>query len=379
MAFDERRIIALDSIPVRRSWTTPNGERRQFRGLLGASLSVYEAQDFISQYESVLDRLFEEYNLPREKRSYKAAEIYRILATRPRAADAFVFDFSRQLLEIEGPKLNLFVGTFYTQELIDAQLEAEGAPSTPESFTDLRSRRVVPIYGTRSGTQMVTIPELIGKIENPYPAICAWKLTDVTGIYNQHFLLDHFEGEESRAWYELVGHNEVSLVPKGSACNPYISAIDIFLRTVNRKLEMERSPLTPTSLREVLENIGSEIEDFEPHVHHITNEDINMVKPITPKRIPTEFFVKHPIFFIYNEQEIKDERTEIESSPLMQEIHDLAYENLGGVLFYSSRTSPKVMRPRDYFVTYGPKGDASYSRLTRMGFELDHIKKETEE
>ena len=118
MAFDERKIIALDSIAIRRSWETAEGAKGFFTGLLGASLSVYEAKDFVSQYQTILEELFKKHMLPKEKLSYKAAEIYGLLTTKPRAADAFVHDFSKQVLTIKGPKLNLFVSTFDIRELV---------------------------------------------------------------------------------------------------------------------------------------------------------------------------------------------------------------------------------------------------------------------
>ena len=377
MAFSERRIIALDSIAIRRSWETPEGEERFFHGLLGASLSVYEAKDFVSQYQTLMDALFKKEGLPREKLSYKAAEIYSLLTTKPRVADSFVHEFSRGLLGIEGTKFNLFVGTFDIQELIRNRLRMAGQAEDPALLADMTSRKIVPIYGQSSGTKLVTVPELIDRLENPFPALCAWKLTQVTGIFKQQFLLDNFEGEESRAWQDLIANNRVFLIPKGSACNPYISAIDIFLRSVNRVLERKRNRLSPSTVQETIEMIGKDLK-YDAHVLHVSNEDIDMIKPITPKQIPTESFVKHPIFFVYNEQDVKGERAEIENSPLMRQLHDLAYEKIGGVLFYNPDSSTKVITDGDFFVAYGPKGEAAHKRLRKLGYKVNLMKMERE-
>ncbi len=371
--FNERRIIALDSITVRRASEGASGRRGFFQGLLGASLSVYEAKDFIAQYHEILDTLFTKYQLSKEKQTYKAAEIYGLLATKPRAADAFVHDFGRKLLGIEGPKLNLFVCTFDIQKLIGTRHE-EKPPQ--EEQEDLRSTKIVPIYGQSSQTILVSVPELIDKLQDPFPAICAWKLTQVTGIFNQQFLLDNFEGEESMAWQELISENQVFLVPKGSACNPYISAIDIFLRAANRILERKRDRLTPTRVDAAVEVMGKGLKNFDARVHHISNEDLHKVKPIIPKPIVSEYFVKHPVFFIYNEQDVKGEREEIENSPLIRKLHDMAYEKMGGVLFYKPDTSTRVMRPGDFFVAYGPKGELTYGRLKKLGYDLNFISME---
>ncbi len=367
---DDSKIIAIDSKSISRDWETVDGIKKTFHGLMGVSLSVFQLKNFKEIYEVTLNELFDNYRIPKEEHIYKSAQIFSIFAGRPYIADNFINDFAIKMLQIKELRFNVFFTTLETKPLIQEKLESEGKTATPEDFLDLHSTRIVPIYGVDSGVKTVTVSDFLNRIENYYPVICAWKLTEITKMKGQHFLMDFFEGEESRAWNELVTYNKVNTVAKGDNCNAYISAADMILRAIDRHLSRSGKFLREEDLWDILNSFTDDPSNV--NIIRIWNPDLYYIKPIKPVQIQPKFFVKHPIIFVFNEHDAKGERNEIENSPMMNELYKRAYELNGGVIFYESDFSTRLMREGDWFVSYGTKGLEAYKRLKKMGYNLNH-------
>jgi hypothetical protein len=175
---DESKIIAIDSKSIQRDWEAADGAKKVFHGLLGVSLSVFQLKNFKETYEATLIELFNRYHIPKEEHVYKSAQIFSIFAGRPYIADNFINDFAIKMLKIQELRFNIFFTTLETKPLIQDKLGRDGKTPTSEDFLDLQSKRIVPIYGIESGEKTVTVPDLLNRIENYYPIICAWKLTD---------------------------------------------------------------------------------------------------------------------------------------------------------------------------------------------------------
>lgn len=140
----------------------------------------------------------------------------------------------------------------------------------PKPGDEVYEQYQVPIYGRAPGREYVSIGKFLGLIQNPFPALAAWRLCERTGIHNQTFLLDNFEGQSSRAWDELIFRNRVYLVPDGDAVSPYISAADLLLRALDRQLTRNQTRVERDSVRTALLQIGHWDPDAELHVHTIT-------------------------------------------------------------------------------------------------------------
>src|SRR5271157_6448685 len=106
----ESKIIAFDSIPVRRSHDDAPGVHKSFLGHLAVGISVSDVPDLAAKYESIVGALFDELNLPKARRSYKASEVAQLVGGRLTVGRAFFFRFGRRLLGIEGLKVNVFAG-----------------------------------------------------------------------------------------------------------------------------------------------------------------------------------------------------------------------------------------------------------------------------
>jgi hypothetical protein len=364
---NESNLIAVDAIPIRRSHSTSPGESRSFKGLMAVAISVHDVDEFQKQYERAVDEVFAEISLERLKKVYKAYEIAKALSGRHTIADAVFFRFGRKLLGIDGLRINVFHAFFDARVII----EQEGLKSTGDGAKDFNTLQMVPVFGGLPGRKYVTLRELMDLVEPAFPALAAWKLTAVTGTSNHNFLLDEVGGSISKAWDDLTSHNNVQTVPHGDSCSPYISAADLLLRALDRQLTRDYSFLDKSGLERALGEIGGVDQRATCYVRGISNDDIPMIAPYMERPIPTEYFCRHPIFVIVNESTHKDEHEELENSPLVRRVHDLAYEHGGSVTYYNPKVSTSLFRDGDYIVHYGEKGKETFKRLKAMGFRLN--------
>jgi hypothetical protein len=361
------RVVAIDALPVRRSHETSPGSGTVWFGHLAVALSVNGVNNFEAQYETIIDNLFRELGVDRSRRIYSAYELRKLLFGRSTQFDAFLFRFGRNLLSIENLRVTAFIGSFEIQGLE----QVEGVIRTPE-FTSLGDetydRYQVPIYGRTPGREYVSLGKFLGLIQNPFPALAAWRLCERTGIYGQTFLLDNFEGKSSRAWDELIQQNRVYLVPDGDTCSPHISAADLLLRALDRQLVRNQSRVERDAVRTALLQIGRWSPTAELHVHTISNPEIPSIAPYSKENVVGDSFVRHPVLFVVNEADYPEERTVISNSPMMHRVYDRAYTLHGSVMFYRPDKSSGLIREGDWIVYYGPKGKETFRRLRKLGF-----------
>lgn len=363
------RIVAVDALPIRRSHEIEPGRTISFLGHLAVALSLFGVEDFEVQYETLIDRLFREMGLARGRRVYSAYDLNKLLFARSRAYDSFLFRFARGLLGVPNLRVTAIVTAFDSSRL-DQAATAEDPNSSLDSGAQALERARVPVYGTAPGRTYVSLGKFLGLIQNPFPALAAWKFCERSGVYNQTFLLDYFEGQTSRAWDELTSHNLVYLVPDGDSCSPFISAADLLLRALDRQLVRNQARLERDPVRSALLQIGSWEPTAELHVHQIGNAEIPTIAPYATTSIVSEAFVRHPILFVVNEETQPKERVEIENSPLMRSVADRAYTLRGSVMFYRPDKSSGLVRDGDYIVNYGPRGKETFRRLRKLGYQV---------
>ena len=359
---------AVDSIVYRRSHSPSPGVTLSFKGLVAAIIEIGNPDEFASRYESILESVFAEVGLDRLKKVYKAYEIAKYLSGRPRAADATFYRFGRELLSIDGLTVNV-VGSNFDVVRLAADL---GLKMTGDPAHDFKTLPAVGAFGRAPGRKYITLAELVDLIEHPFPALASWKLVENARMRRQSFLMDEIGGPISKAWESLTESNRVETIPHGDTCSPFISAADLLLRAIDRQLARDYARLIRPDLEEAIRKIRGTGPGAEVHVHMIGNLDIPMIVPQVETTIPTTQFVRHPLFIVVCENRHKDERAELEVSPLFYAVQDRAYRERGGVAFYNPKVTPSLIRPGDWLVSYGQVGREAYSTLRAMSYSIHH-------
>jgi hypothetical protein len=168
-----RKIIAFDSIPVKRSHDVAPGVPKSFLGHSAVGINVSDVEDLAERYESIISGLFAELGLPRRRLSYKASEVASIVGGRLLWSRRFFFRFGRRVLEIEGLKVNVVAGVFDEDRLrVELLAQTGSVPIPPEA-----ANKVVPIYGGHPGRTYVTLFDFLNKLSDSFGVAAAWKLT----------------------------------------------------------------------------------------------------------------------------------------------------------------------------------------------------------
>lgn len=364
----EDKLIAVDSRAIQRSWVSDDGTKKSFKGLIGVSISVFNEENFKGKYEEILQRLFTQFGLTKEKMTYKSAEIFSLFYGKPWAAQKLLFDFSYEILSLKGLRINIFYTTFDSKPLASRAIARSGDVKPDVALENSADAKIVPIFGRDSALELISVRDFVNKVDPYYPVICAWKLSEFTKMKGQHFLLDSVSGYISKAWEDLITGNDIHIVTKGDQCNPYISCADLLLRGIERSLE--KKLLNHEAVSEVILNLSHKQLQAEVRYFWVTNPDIEMIRPIKKELIIVDYFAQHPVFCIFNEESVSKEKIEIENSPMMKSIFNRAYELNGSVLFYTQEYATRILRDNDFFVYYGENGELAYKRLRNLGYNL---------
>lgn len=366
-------IIAVDSARHIRTW--PKG---QFFASIGTCLSLDDCDAFKKSYLKVIEDLLPQYGITRKKNVYKSYEIAKAFGSRTNLFHNFLAQFTLKILALPGVRITVFYTTLNTR-LLENNVQDEDTLSQEDEekqpYEDFVRGATKPIQvygGEGSPVKQISTKEFLDKLDNYYVTICAWKLTDLTKIYNKNFILDGFEGEVTDAWLALTRSNQVAVAYKGDQCNAYISAADLVTRFADMRLRLWRFPLTKDALYRMFNALLEEDGTIRNRyfIKRIWNPDISKIVPSSRRPIDIQVHMLHPCIFICKEEPTAEERIRLENSPMFDEILDRAFQIDGCVQFYEPKKHTALMGDKDIFVTYGENGRGEFKKLSKMKYKL---------
>jgi len=367
-------VIAVDSKRHIRTW--PSGE---FFASMGSCLSIDNTTTFNQLYNGIVDHLLSDFGLKRQRHTYSSYQLAHDFGSRTPVFHTFLSDFTKNLLSSPGVKLTFFYTTLNTKRLEEEVADEELLSREDEEVSTQEEQRIpetpkpIQIYGREgSPIKQITAKEFLDTLDNYYVSICAWKLTDLTKIYNRNFILDGFEGEITDAWTHLTRSNNVAVAFKGDQCNACVSAADLITRFADLRLKLWRFPIVKDALYRAFNALDDTRELSKKFfVKRIWNPDMRMIVPSINRPIDISLHVLHPCIYLCKEENTAEERIRLENSPVFAEILDLAFERNGCVQFYEPKKHTPLMQEGDIFVVYGPEGKKEYSKLKKMKYNLD--------
>jgi len=367
------QVIAVDSLRHSRTW--PGGI---FLSSMGSCLSIDDGPAFKQQYKDILNDLLPKYGISQRQSIYKSYQLAQAFESRTLEFHNLLSEFTRRVLTLPGIKMTLFYTTLNTRRLQEnvrdeEPLSREDEEAQIEGEEIAQVVKPIRIYG-REGSPIdeITVKEFLDKLDSYYVSICAWKLTDLTKIYNKRFILDGFEGEITDAWMTLARSNKVAIAYKGDQCNAYISGADLITKFADLRLKLWRFPIVKDALYRAfnaLDETGGLSDKF--FIKRIWNPDIRMMVPSIKRPIDVAAYVLHPCLFLYKEENTAEERIRLENSPMFGKVLDLAFERNGCLQFYEPKKHTALMQDDDIFLIYGPRGRAEYDKLKKMHYKLE--------
>jgi hypothetical protein len=351
-----------------------HGRIGTFHGLIGVTLVIKKPDVFRKEYDTILNNFFKQAKLPRKKKVYKSSEIGSLFpGKRERVLKAYR-QLSRSLIKLPDVEINVY---YLTLDL--GELRTRTAREDPKKLKALEAEgpdaKLVNVYGEkgREGVVLASVNDFFAKVKEYFPIVCSWKLCSYLNAWDVQIVLDGCKGEKSRAWEELVSNcANFSIAFNSGLYNPFVAACDILVKWVDEELRECGLPLNQNALVRVLTQWNGVTEDIDTkhiHVVHLSNRDLPDIQPLSKEKIDSfeHIYAHHPIFFIFREEMTEKQRKEIESSPRMNKIVDLVYENDGSLLWWDANIYTSVIAEGDAAIVFGEKAMKEAEFLVKQG------------
>ena len=309
-----------------------------FKALLGAGVTVEDANRFKSRYREVLEDLFYRHGTRSRRRVYKAAHLYtEFYDDAPKFMDELLSTLSTEIKQVD---------IFYTY------------------YPVAKVPKIVVFR--KSGKEVRTPVEFIDLIYNSYPHICAWGyLNAYPETKDLEYCLDHFEGYGAPTWEAIKTLPNLNIYYGGDECNPLIAVADIITRVTEDKLKEQKYSLDKDPIKAVLSPILKD-DSLRTHFLGPKGEYLSNMAPDIKLPINVKPKLKHPIVFLV--QDKKADEKIIEWSPIFCRVVDYASDANYAVKFFDLSRDIHIIREEDIFVPFN--GESKIEYLKKLGFKI---------
>jgi hypothetical protein len=264
------RVMAADSKPFSRG-----ADPSVFKGCLGVCLGFSKPEEFYSIYDDAINSIFLSAEGERKRNILKSFDI----------RQSFGGDITKYMTALSS----------FVKVLEDNKVMINCA------FTTLNSQKLpmgIGKYGTgRYPLKRIKPMQFIDELNSYYDYVSAWKAVKTLGLRNTVIYLDHFTGEVTRSWEELCYHHTVKVIPKGDACNPFISSSDIVTKYIDSYLFQYQLHLDMENIERALSN--SHVSSAR--VFYIGHGDLYDVVPTKKEPIDCFKHYSQPMTYILKE------------------------------------------------------------------------------
>ncbi len=352
-------IFAVDSKKHHKEWYSwETGEKRTFDALIGVVVNPLVPEKFYQDYSEIMTNLFDDYGIRRSRRVYKAHDIGELLGERTDASRSFYLNFARQILSLDDVKVAYCVTRINRKHLQDGKVTIYGQ------------------YGT--ATQQVTVQEFIKIVQNYYNVVCAWFVAEKTGIPRGHFVLDGVDSiPRSICWDTLRQGHKVEIIFNGDRVDPLLSTADILLRSLDTFLQQYKRYLNENTVRDIVlydDRVPAENKYF----YYIGNPHIDQIKPLSDRHFSLrelQPYIRRPILFV-SAGGLPGQKSLIETSPLYDQILDIAYAQRAGLRFFNPNRDRYIVgrgESADLFLALNEVAEQQYGLLRATGRKIRKI------
>lgn len=348
-------IFGVDSKRHIKQRETPEGVIKEFRSNIGVVVNPMEIKSFEESYDSILDQLFDKFNIDRVKRVYKSADIGACFPMQETIANKFRLAFSREILKLDDLKISYCFTRINSKYLEDGKVTIFGK------------------YGY--ATRKVDVKSFINILDGYYNVLCGWKIMKKTGVYNCTFLFDGMEGiYPTKAWEELTSKNNVKIAYSGDRTDPVLATSDVLLKTLDIFLKDDYDPLNEKTIQKIITYDGK-VDDSNVYYVYIGNPDIDYIKPLEDRQYvlrELQGYIKRPIIFV-GKGSLPYQRDALENLPIYPKIHDKAFSLHASIRIYDPKKDSQIIgrsEVADYFISLTNEADQQFELLKRGGSNI---------
>jgi hypothetical protein len=321
-----------------------------FRGCLGVAVKIKDKDAYWDEYNEIVTKLSEKYQLKRKRHVLKSYAILSALGypNGPNFLEEF-FENIKTCIE--------YIDVYYTT-----------IPSTkvPE----------IKKYGAhRTSVEVITPVEFLKELDAAYSHCCAWAyIRDHAEEAMTPILIDHFQGELTEAWIQIRSLPTIKVYFAGDECNCFISTADIITKLIDIRLYKLKQKLYADYIANCLP------KDILGRICFL--DQLKLISPISKEKIDVVTKLAHPIIFVMKEGLYPEvvgsakERDVLSTSPIMDEVMNKAFEIDGCVKVFDMDSDQSLIHKGDIFVYLGEKGMKTCRYLQNLGYDIRMVSAE---
>lgn len=338
--------VGIDSRLFLRDVTKRDGTPGHFKSVIGAAITTRDFDKFDKAYESAIKDAFS------------------VIKCEPNCKYYCTCDFSKF------PERDAMIEKFF-QSITPAINRAS-------LFYTLFSKKRLPevkVYGRLSQEQKLKLSAptrtyddfILGHLNQCFPAICAWRISELLEPTTTQFHLDSYEGHISEAQEEIEKNFQIFVYPHGDCSNPLISTADLLLHLLDVRLANQRKLLIYENIRPTLHEFGEKI-----HAYPISNKHLPKITPIDKIPVDTTSKIKHPVYWVFKTNPLVTNEF-LKNSEQYRNLIDLAAGKGGVVKSFNKQSDPPAIQSGDYgvyFDTMGKETAEFYSKTLKKSIKL---------
>ncbi len=346
IAFDSKKV--LRKRPEARSSNSLKKEEQfklsevlhpEFKALLGAGITIHDYKKFSEGYNSIIDELFKENGVSRNKLIYKSRDLLSIF--HGLGVDIIPLVAEKLIEKVE------FIDIYYSYFL----------------NRDSDKQFKIGVYWEEQ-LETKSAAEFIDLIEGPYPAICCYAYLSAlrTQIDEKYFIDDCPGLRPNAAIIQVIKNNSTHFVFKGDQVNYAISAADIICKYIDMTCLKNGFNLN----KFIVQNM--EFDDEKCKTTFIGPDWLRQIKPSHNINLNVNHKYPHPIFFFFPDHlgPFSNKSKDIlEESRLFSLALDKSCE-LGGCVKFFDLTDQKFITKEDFLVTHNKLSLEKIDELNRL-------------
>ncbi|MFH1649066.1 MAG: hypothetical protein ABIA93_00775 [Candidatus Woesearchaeota archaeon] len=338
------RIVAFDSKKVKiKLPTQKDSQPLYFEALLGVGITVNNYEEFASQYEEIIERIFSSNGLKRSKVLYKSSDLFSIFYG---------------------------LGIDLLPELADKLLELVSAADifyhhVPKFYDDdTKTLNKIGVYYDEE-MERVSNVEYLDLIAGPFPSICCYSYLHglKTEIKGTTYMMDDCPGlMPSKATVGVISNPNTQFLYKGDLVNYAVNAADIICRYIEERVRKENVKVDQHLVRK----LG--LPETKCIYHFISPKFIHALKPSRKILLNVTHKYPHPVYYFFSEatSAFNNPKSLLENS----EIFRLALKKaslLGGTVKLYTSVDQQWITKEDFLVTHNDHADKLANELKRCG------------
>lgn len=105
------RLFGFDSKCIYKEWVRRDGTRSHVKIPIGVCVHTANNEDFETEYEKIMEGLFEKFKIERKRRVYASNEVGRLFPPDSEDYAKFCLGFTREIMKLKDTKFTFFITT----------------------------------------------------------------------------------------------------------------------------------------------------------------------------------------------------------------------------------------------------------------------------